>query len=180
VRLLPLLLKEKPARKRYYSAACLAGMLAALLVTLLMGIARGLYLTSVNMALLWGAYFTGELSANTWILGAFLQVAGGALCGSVYALAFHATRTTGYKIGALFGVAHWLLAGTAMGFLPLPFSVDAREVLPPGFFAFRDGFSGACVFFLVHLLFGAIVGEGHGLAVRRYRDQLTKKLPTAA
>lgn len=60
--------------------------------------------------------------------------------------------------GLLFGAVHWMIAGMAMGMMPMMHPLERRRELEnPGPFALAMGPMTGMGFFMLHLLFGVLV-----------------------
>ena len=68
--------------------------------------------------------------------------------------------------GLLFGFAHWLLTGMALGMIPVMHPLmRSRQMEAPGAFAINYPSMTAAGFFMLHILFGLLVGAVYsGLA----------------
>jgi hypothetical protein len=106
--------------------------------------------------------------AAAWVLGLMLHFMMGAVFFIIYAALFDALAVDSdvAGVGALFGLAHGVLAGAAMGMMPAmhPRMVTAggpgesEGVISPGFFATTYGIMGAMALIGVHVLYGLVGG----------------------
>jgi len=103
-----------------------------------------------------------------WVLGLMLHFMMGAVFFVIYAALFDALSIETGVVGwsALFGLAHGVAAGAAMGMMPAmhPRMVtaggpgEAEGVVSPGFFATTYGIMGAMALIGVHVLYGLVGG----------------------
>ena len=102
--------------------------------------------------------------------GYVLHFGFGLIFAFVYYALFQALDDASWWLGALFGLAHGLFAGTTLVNVLLPIAhprmgtattaADASPLLePPGFLLINYGASTPAVMLLAHVLYGAIVGE---------------------
>lgn len=160
-------LHDHGARAQLYLAGPVAGLLGTLVFMVFFKGFRILQLTMVNPSLILGTLLTGEENQEAWLLGVAMLCGLGMLLGSYYAVGFVLAKRTGFLPGAVFGVLHWLVAGVALGLLTEVHPLSPGVLTLPGFFAIGERVSGALVFFLAHLVFGAVTGEAHSYAVRQ-------------
>ena len=155
-------------------AALAGGFVGTLVLTTGLRAATELQLTRIDLPFLLGSAFTGD-RARAAALGYALHFGFGLLFSSGYYAIFEAIDEASWWLGALLGLVHALFAGTALVnlLLPLihprmatPFSAANVSPLlePPGFLLLNYGYSTPIVMIVVHLLYGAIVGEFVSLA----------------
>lgn len=149
--------------------ALAGGFVGTLLMTTGMRLGTELKLTRIDLPFLLGTVFTAD-RARARALGYGLHFAAGLVFASLYYLVFRAIDESSWWLGALFGLAHALFAGTALVNILLPLvhprmattfsAADATPLLePPGFLLLNYGASTPVVMIAVHLVYGAIVGE---------------------
>ena len=149
-----------------YSKAFKAGVLAAIVMTVLMAIARASDATALNIEMALGSMGTGHISALSWLLGFVMHVIVGGLVAQFYAFGFeYLIERASMWIGAGFALAHASIAGIAMFVLgsyhPL---MRNHGVLPaPGPFAISYGALTAVMFVGLHLVYGAWVGSFYSM-----------------
>ncbi len=153
----------------------LAGGLAGTLVlTTAMRAASELRLTRVDLPFLLGTAVTVNRSAAK-VVGYVLHFVVGLLFAIGYFIFFSAIGRSGWLLGAVFGLAHGLFAGTVLVNILLPVVhprmgtrfTDASStplVEPPGFMMLNYGASTPLVTLLAHTAYGAIVGGFTSLA----------------
>jgi len=144
--------------------AFFAGVAGALAMSVLSALARSLDVP-INFGLLLGTIPGWVPSSDTWTLGFVLHLLFGGLFALPYAWTFEyvtgaATPAIGVRLGALHAIAvGGLLTGVPAVHAGVP------ELLPaPGAFMLAYGYDGLVAFFLVHLVYGAVVGGLYGSA----------------
>jgi hypothetical protein len=147
----------------------LAGAAAGTLVlstTLRLG--SELRLTRMDLPFVVGTMVTPDRE-RAKVLGWLVHAAAGLGFGLVYAAIFAATGRSGWWFGAVLGLLHGLVAGTAVVETLLPFAhrrigspstaADETPVLePPGFLMLNYGRATPIVTLLAHVAYGALVG----------------------
>jgi hypothetical protein len=133
-----------------YWGAFRAGVFGALIVAGLMGLARATGITPLSLEIALGSLLTRESAQTaggfTFLVGFVMHLVAGGCFAMAYAAIFRSWNRSSSGRGASLGLAHWLLAGVVMGFLE------------PGFFAAGFGAASVFMFFIVHVVFGAVVG----------------------
>jgi hypothetical protein len=131
-------------------------------------------LTRIDLPFLLGTAFTGDRT-RAKALGYALHFVAGLVFALIYFAIFRAIGHSGWWLGALFGVAHALFAGTALANILLPVvhprmgsaltAAPAVAVLePPGFMMRNYGLRTPLVSLVAHAAYGAIVGGFISLA----------------
>jgi hypothetical protein len=102
-------------------------------------------------------------SGAAFVLGLAIHLGIGALFGLLYGYLFERVwNHGGASTGMILSVIHAALIGMAIGLTP-QFHPFVPEVVPdPGPFFANGGMLGVLGFFLLHLVYGAIVGAGYG------------------
>ena len=171
---------DEPARtpgppintRRPLVAGLIAGLLAALVLSIVMSCARIFGLSSLNLELNIGLILMrGQLEPNTWWVGFFGYLCGGAMLGLLYALVFKAGLKASLSGGVVLGILQWALAGVALGLLPRPACAICAPVYVPGFFGSNLGTGSSVLFGLVHVTFGVMVTNMFGSSAAA-RDQM--------
>lgn len=144
--------------------AVIGGLMGALVMTLAAGIAR-VFLIPVDLELLLGSLFTGQVGLGTWFLGLGLHLAIGALLAVVYAFILEAWfHRSSWALGVALAVPHAAIAGLCLGVLPEVHPLVPLVLPPPGLFMVNLGPVAVAGFIAVHLIYGGIVG---GMCSRR-------------
>jgi hypothetical protein len=121
-----------------------------------------------------GIIITGRDDTAGWVTGCIAQILIAVVAGLVYAVVFEwVTRRAGPLIGLGIGAAHVLLAGIAVGFLPVS-ALIARGIMPPGAFLEYEGAWMVAAFVVAHVLFGVTVGGMYGSTRRRLNPAATR------
>lgn len=148
--------------------AIAGGALGTVVLTTVLRGASEAGLTRMDLPFLLGTAFTGNRT-RAKALGYGLHFVAGLGFALVYYLIFAAIHESGWGIGALFGLAHALFAGTALVNILLPL-VHPRMATPltaapevalleaPGFMMRNYGLGTPLVTIGAHIAFGAIVG----------------------
>jgi hypothetical protein len=140
-----------PMTARSTLSAVSAGIIASLVDSIIFVAARITGITRYNKEFRLARF--GDAFSRTpaaWFYGLILSLVVGGLVGWLYALGFEAIRKqirSGWDTGIGLGVVHWLIAGSVMGLTS-----------GMGYFAGGLGTPTVVLFFLSHLVFGAIVG----------------------
>jgi hypothetical protein len=142
--------------------ALLFGVLGAAAISVLSAVMRGLGLP-ISIELLLGTLFGLQPGGAAFGLGLALHLAMGGLFGVLYGFLFervwdHGGATT----GMLLAVIHAALIGIAVGLTPQFHPLVPQQMADPGPYFSGLGVLGVITFFLVHLVYGAIVGAGYG------------------
>jgi hypothetical protein len=149
--------------------ALAGGFVGTLVLTTGMRMATELRLTRIDLPFLLGTAFTAD-RVRAKGLGYVLHFLAGQAFALIYYAVFQAIDEASWWLGATFGLVHALFAGTALVNVLLPLlhprmgttftSASAAPLLePPGFLLLNYGTSTPVVTIVVHLLYGAIVGE---------------------
>jgi|GEM_PF-833716 len=159
------------------------GLAGGLVMTLALMGARKFGLTDLSLALLLGSMVTASGGIAVWWLGFFIHLMLSGIVGWLYGAAFEKiTHRAGVRMGALLSIFHVTAAGILLGILPVmhpllaspPQPISKDFLLAPGFFALNYGLTTAIVFFILHLVYGMIVGAVYKPAARHrwmYRRQ---------
>jgi hypothetical protein len=127
-----------------------------------------LHLTRMDIPFLLGTAFSADRT-RAKALGYLLHFVAGLVFALAYYAVFRAIGEASWWLGALFGIAHGLFAGTALVNVLLPAvhprmgtsttAADASPLLePPGFLLLNYGGTTPLATVLVHIAYGAIVG----------------------
>lgn len=148
----------------FVGRAFFAGIAGALAMSVFSAMARSLDVP-INISLLLGTIPGWVPSRDTWTLGFVLNLLIGGLFALPYAWMFeYVTHTATSAIGARLGALHAIAVGGLLTGVPAVHA-GVPELLPaPGAFMVAYGYDGIVVFFLVHLVYGAVVGGLYGSA----------------
>jgi hypothetical protein len=148
--------------------AVAGGAAGALVLASGLRLAQELGWTRMDIPLLLGTIFTESRGAAS-VIGWGVHVLNGLAFALLYGAVFAAVDRSGWLLGLALGGVHALVAGGALVNLFLPVFhprmgtpwTDAEEtplLEPPGFMLFNYGRSTVAVTFVLHLVYGAIVG----------------------
>jgi hypothetical protein len=128
----------------------LAGILAGLMQSMLMIVARASGLWQLSFEKAYGSLLLRGDGSGAWLSGLMIHLFVSALFALLYARIFRTLGSANVSIGAGLGFAHWLVSGILMGLSPM------------GFFALDAGLFGFWFVMLLHLLFGSLMGVAYG------------------
>lgn len=154
--------------------AIAGGFAGTLVLTTALRAANELNLTRMDLPFLLGTAFSRD-RARAKALGYGLHFLAGVVFALVYYAVFVAIDSSGWWLGAVFGLAHGLFAGTALVSVLLPLvhprmgtpSTAATAVAllePPGFMMLNYGARTPVVMLVAHVAYGALVGGFVGMA----------------
>ena len=155
-------------------AAIAGGFAGTLVLTTALRGANELNLTRMDLPFLLGTAFSRD-RARAKALGYVLHFLAGMVFALIYYAVFVAIDSSGWWLGAAFGLAHGLFAGTALVSVLLPLvhprmgapSTAATSVAllePPGFMMLNYGVQTPLVTLVAHTAYGALVGGFAGMA----------------
>jgi hypothetical protein len=142
----------------HWSLAAAAGLLGAVVMTLLLWLCRMLGVTAYDPSLDLGSIFTEDTSTSAWALGFVARILIGVFVAFAYAEVFEAWAGATWRRGLLLAIPHALIAGLALLTLPSLHPLMPGDLAAPGFMALNHGWITVIVFILMHLAYGAIVG----------------------
>jgi hypothetical protein len=138
--------------------AFVAGMIGWAVMVGLTILLRAVGATELNLNMIIGSLFTGQVSAGTWILGFVAGLIISGLIALIYAWAFEGMRKSNWRLGVIGGAIHAVIGGIVFGVLPSFHPAMPNLITPTGFFAANYGAVTAVGFVVLHLVYGAIVG----------------------
>jgi hypothetical protein len=148
--------------------ALAGGFVGTLVLTTTLRTANELGLTRVDLPFLLGTAVTVD-RARAKALGYLMHLAAGELFALIYFALFTAIDTSGWLVGALFGLLHGIVSATALVNVLLPVvhprmgstlsAADRGPLLePPGFLMRNYGRGTPVATLLAHVAYGAVVG----------------------
>ena len=144
------------------SRAIAAGVIGALVVLSLVWIVGWVQGVDTDLCALTAAVVFGSTGGAAWLGGFVIQLVVGAVAALVYGALFEwVTARAGGWVGFAIGVAHAILAGLAVGFLPGDRILDAGLTPPGAFYEYRGAWC-LVAFVCAHLFFGIFVGRVYG------------------
>jgi hypothetical protein len=154
--------------------ALAGGFIGTLVLTTTLRTANEFGLTRVDLPFLLGTAVTSD-RARAKAVGYLLHLAAGEAFALVYYAIFIAIDTSGWPLGALFGLLHGVVSCTALVNILLPVvhprmgsalsAADSSPLLePPGFLMRNYGRATSTATLLAHIAYGAIVGGFSAIA----------------
>lgn len=136
--------------------AIVAGIVGTLSISMVMAMAPKMGMPKMDIVGMLGSMFNPEGSRG---LGWTMHMMMGIIFAILYALGWQALGGVGIGTGAIFGMVHWLIAGTMMGMMGVMHAgIKAGTVQSPGILMFNNGgmmgFMGGLV---GHAIFGVVV-----------------------
>jgi len=148
--------------------ALAGGFIGTLVLTTALRTANELSVTRVDLPFLLGTAVTRD-RARAKALGYLMHLLAGEVFALVYYAIFAAIGTSGWLLGALFGLLHGIVSATALVNVLPPVvhprmgselsAADSSPLLePPGFLMRNYGRGTPVATLLAHIVYGAIVG----------------------
>lgn len=148
--------------------AIAGGFAGTLVLTTALRAANELNLTRIDLPFLLGTAFTSDRT-RAKAVGYLLHFFAGMVFALIYYAVFVAIDSSGWLLGAAFGLAHGLFSGTALVSVLLPLvhprmgtpSTAATSVAllePPGFMMLNYGAGTPLVTLVAHVAYGTLVG----------------------
>jgi hypothetical protein len=149
-------------------AALAGGFLGTLVLTTTLRAANELRLTRVDLPFLLGTAVTSD-RARAKAIGYLMHLVTGEVFALVYFGIFVSIDSSGWLLGAVFGLLHGVVSTTALVNVLLPVvhprmgstlsAADSHPLLePPGFLMLNYGRGSPIAGLLAHIAYGAIVG----------------------
>ncbi len=140
--------------------AFVAGMLGGVAMTLVMWMARTFMGMDVNLSMMLGTMFVQPPGTTAWIVGFIMHLVISGMIALLYAWAFeHVTHRAGWLVGLGFSLIHSIATGIFMGMVsaihPL---IKSGQMPAPGYFMANKGPMYVVALFMLHAIYGAIVG----------------------
>lgn len=138
-----------------------AGVIGGIVMVILMWMARTFMGMQIDLPMMLGTMFL-PMGMGAWIMGFIMHLIISGIIGLIYAWGFeHLTHKAGWAVGVGFGFIHSIVAGIFMGMVP---AIHPRipPMSAPGYFLLNMGMMGLIGLFVMHLIYGAIVGGMYG------------------
>ncbi|MGI8547270.1 MAG: hypothetical protein ACR2M1_08040 [Gemmatimonadaceae bacterium] len=139
-----------------------AGVAGGIAMVVLMWMGRTFMGMHMNLSMMLGTMFL-PMGAGAWIMGFIMHLIISGLIALIYAWGFeNVTHKAGVWVGLGFSIIHAIGAGIFMGMVP---AIHPRipEMMPaPGFFLSSMGMMGVIALFILHFVYGGIVGAMYG------------------
>lgn len=144
--------------------AVVAGIVGTMAISMVMAMAPKMGMPKMDIVGMLGSMFNPNGNRS---LGWMMHMMMGIVFAIVYAILWQALGSVSYGTGVLFGVGHWLIAGTMMGMMGVMHAgIKAGTVSAPGVLMFNNGgmlgFMGGLV---GHAIFGIVVTLVYSLFV---------------
>lgn len=148
-----------------------AGVLGGAVMIILTTLAR-ISGMPVNLSMMLGTMFGLSPDLGTWFLGFLVHLFISGLIALLYGLGFeYVTHRASIGAGALFSVAHIIIAGLVFGLIPYIHPAVPEVISPPGIFMSNLGAAGVTSFIIIHALYGMIVGALYGPVKHASQEQ---------
>jgi len=145
--------------------AFVAGMTGGAVMSALMWMARTMMGMPANLEMMLGTMVTDPGTA-AWLIGFVMHLMISGAIALIYAWGFeHVTHRAGWLVGAGFGIVHAIIAGMVMGMMPMMHPRMPDPISPPGAFLANLGTMGVVAEFVLHVIYGAVVGAIYGAVV---------------
>lgn len=145
--------------------AFVAGVIGGAVMSALMWMGRLMGMPA-NLEMMLGTMIM-EPGTTAWILGLVMHLMISGLIALIYAWVFeHVTHRAGWLVGAGFGIVHAIIGGMVMGMMPAMHPRMPDPMMPPGAFLSNLGPMGVVAEFVLHIVYGAIVGAIYAPVLR--------------
>jgi len=145
--------------------AFVAGMVGGVVMSVLMWMARTMMGMPANLEMMLGTMLA-DPGTTAWMIGFVMHLMISGAIALIYAWAFeHVTHRAGWLVGAGFGIVHAIIAGMVMGMMPMMHPRMPNPVMPPGAFLSNLGTMGVVAEFMLHMVYGAVVGAMYGAVI---------------
>lgn len=139
-----------------------AGVVGGVVMVVLMWMARTFMGMQIDLSMMLGTMLL-PIGTGAWIVGFMMHLIISGLIALIYAWGFeHVTHRAGVLVGMGFSIIHSVGTGIFMGLVP---AIHPRmpEMIPiPGFFLSSLGMMGIVGLFILHFVYGGIVGAMYG------------------
>ena len=143
--------------------AFVAGMVGGAAMSAVMWMGRSMLGMDVNLSMMLGTMFVQPPGAVAWIVGFIMHLMISGLIALIYAWGFeHVTHRAGWLVGVLFSLIHSIGTGLFMGMVPAMHPLIPEKMPAPGFFLANKGGMYVVMLFVLHAIYGAIVGAMYG------------------
>jgi hypothetical protein len=147
--------------------AFLAGVIGAMAMSAILWVARNWLGIPAHMEIMLGTMVVPNAALTAWLVGFAIHLLIGGVLALVYAWAFeHITHRAGLLVGVGFGLVHAVIAGLGNTLVPAIHPMIPERMPAPGAFMANLGTMGIVAEFVLHAVYGAIVGTLYGPVVR--------------
>lgn len=142
--------------------AIVFGVLGASAISVTSAILRAIGVP-IHLELILGTMFGTQPGPGAFVLGLAIHLAIGGAFGLLYGWLMETVWDHGgAAMGMILGVVHAALIGMAVGLTPQWHPLVPERIPDPGPYFANIGTVGVVCFFAIHVLYGAIVGQGYG------------------
>jgi len=149
-----------------------AGVIGAAVMVLGMWIARMAGATGFSFGYWWGSMVTGTTTVGSWWIGFVIHLIIGGLVGLLFAAVFEAIGRSNWRLGLAGGVVFAVIGGLVLEWISLVHPAIPGVIPNPGYFTAAWGAGSVVTFWIVSLIYGAIVG---GMYVPLHRKVITPR-----
>jgi hypothetical protein len=139
------------------------GVVGAAAMSVLMALARAVGMP-VSLEMMLGTMTGAAPGPGPFVLGLATHLTMGGIFGLIYGWIFERIHHGGAVVGVGIGLVHAVVAGLFMALLPTIHPLMPDRMAPPGAFMSNLRVMGVLAQFVLHAVFGAIVGGGYGHA----------------
>ena len=149
--------------------AFVAGMVGGAAMSVVMWMGRSMMGMDVNLSMMLGTMFVQSPGSTAWVIGFIMHLMISGLIALIYAWGFeHVTHGAGWLVGVGFSLIHSIGTGLFMGMMPVVHPMIKSGQMPaPGIFMANKGAMYVVMLFVLHAIYGAIVGGMYGEVVNR-------------
>lgn len=159
--------------------AFVAGVVGGAAMSALMWMARMMMGMPANLEMMLGTMVMPP-GTTAWIIGFVMHLMISGAIALLYAWGFeHVTHRAGWLVGAGFGILHAIVAGMVMGMMPMMHPRMPDPMMAPGAYMSNLGMMGVIAEFMLHIVYGAIVGAMYGTVLHR-RGVIDDRAPIRA
>jgi len=139
--------------------AFFAGMVGAVLITIMLSIAIVSGFRVMDFSMMWGTLIGLPIGWPAWMVGFVIHLLVGGVFALIYAALFKVFSGAGALRGGLIGIGHALITGLLIALLPLvhPLMNTGRMSSPRPYFG-SHGMPGVLFYFALHIVYGTTVG----------------------
>ncbi len=139
-----------------------AGVVAGVILSVLLALGRAVGLR-LDLPWILGTLASPRPTTYNWMVGYAMYLALSGVIGLIYAAAFTVVARAGWRVGALFGIGHAIVAGLLLGLASaVNPAIRHHHLASPGLFLSNWGVFGVIVLFAFCIFYGALVGYIYG------------------
>lgn len=154
-----------------FGTAFIAGMIGGAAMSALMWMGRELMGMQANLSMMLGTMFVQPPGAAAWITGFIMHLIISGLIALIYAWGFeHVTHRAGVGVGVGFSLIHSVIGGAMMALMPMIHPLIPGQMPAPGAFLMNYGALHVVALFVMHAVYGAIVGAIYAPVLHPHAD----------